>query len=672
MDYSTSSNDTSYTVSVNSGFESSGWGFSISSGISSTSYVKFNDGSWDSSITGSGGFSSATGATTYKALCSGSKTLTKTHSAQTIYLQGGTKNSSGYMNANLSTSIISISVPAKTSYTVSYNANGGSGVPGNQTKWYDESLTLSSTKPTRTNYTFKGWATSSSGSVAYASGATYTANSAATLYAVWSENTYTVSYNANGGSGAPSSQTKYATSNLTLSSTKPTRSGYNFKGWATSSSGSVAYAAGGTYSSNASVTLYAVWEIAYIASTISAGSAYRCDSSGNASDSGTYFKASFTWKVDTTATSGNSAKTLSIKYSDGSTTKTATLGGTGTGSSSGTTTALVSDISTDSQYTVTFSLTDQTDRTVTRSATVTKAFFVMDFYKDGKGIGLLTAAPSTGVEIADNITVSSDGSSYSSSISEITTNTKLSNGSTRTMTFGTNTVDTYPVIRTVLDGTEKNWFTFSDSSLNTKGGVSANSNMSVQRSTGDTGFTAKRTDVDVACSLYVGSGGVNHGVWSSKQSKWLVNGDASNVYVGGMQVADTIVAQGLTSKGSGGSGTAGRFLWTKWNSGAAEIIYTTTVSTTVNSSWGSLYISSGFTMNLSLPFSFSTTSGRMWPSVSIGVVTTDSSGHGCFGMIEGSGNNYTTLPKTFYIVRGQANTSTLYYNVTVTMRGQWK
>lgn len=72
--------------------------------------------------------------------------------------------------------------------------------------------------------------------------------------------TYTVSYNANGGSGAPSAQTKTYGKNLTLSIDKPTRKGYNFKGWATTASGSVKYAAGGTYSDNASVTLYAVWE----------------------------------------------------------------------------------------------------------------------------------------------------------------------------------------------------------------------------------------------------------------------------------------------------------------------------------------------------------------------------------------------------------------------------
>ena len=155
-------------------------------------------------------------------------------------------------------------------YTVSYNANGGSGAPSAQTKTYGVDLTLSSTKPSRTGYTFLGWSTSSTAtSATYASGGKYTANADATLYAVWQKITYTVSYNANGGSGAPSAQTKTYGVDLTLSSTIPTRSGYDFLGWATSASAtSAAYSAGGKYTANAAVTLYAVWSAS--TSTISA------------------------------------------------------------------------------------------------------------------------------------------------------------------------------------------------------------------------------------------------------------------------------------------------------------------------------------------------------------------------------------------------------------------
>lgn len=199
---------------------------------------------------------------------SDSVTHTRGTSASTIYLSA--KLATVERVGGITYASMSYSVPALASYKVSYNANGGSGAPSAQTKYYGKTLTLSSTKPTRTGYTFKGWATSSSGSVAYASGASYTANAAVTLYAVWQKITYTVKYNANGGSGAPSNQTKTYGVTLTLSTTKPTRASYvdengstvsyTFKGWATSASSStIAYKSGASYTANAGITLYAVW-----------------------------------------------------------------------------------------------------------------------------------------------------------------------------------------------------------------------------------------------------------------------------------------------------------------------------------------------------------------------------------------------------------------------------
>lgn len=156
------------------------------------------------------------------------------------------------------------------SYTISYNANGGSGAPGSQTKTHGTDLTLSSTKPTRSGYTFVNWNTKSDGSgTNYASGATYNTNANITLYAIWKTNSsggdtttkYTVSYNANGGSGTPSNQTKPQGTNLVLSSTKPTRSGYTFVNWNTKGDGTgKSYAPGATYSTDANLTLYAIWK----------------------------------------------------------------------------------------------------------------------------------------------------------------------------------------------------------------------------------------------------------------------------------------------------------------------------------------------------------------------------------------------------------------------------
>jgi len=209
--------------------------------------------------------------------------------------------SSGYLEGSGS-----VSVSAWTSYTVSYNANGGSGAPSNQKKWHSDPnvvadqypLTLSSTVPTRTGYTFLYWTTNKNGTgTRYYPSGTYDVNASVTLYAQWQVNTYTVSYNANGGSGAPSSQTKTYGTDLTLSDVIPTRTGFNFRGWATSSTGSVAYSPRGIYSSNSDVELFAVWEDAYIPPEIFGAKAVRCDVDGNERQSGDYIKVSFQWQA---------------------------------------------------------------------------------------------------------------------------------------------------------------------------------------------------------------------------------------------------------------------------------------------------------------------------------------------------------------------------------------
>ena len=174
---------------------------------------------------------------------------------------GGTKIGSGGSSYKPTGNITVYAHWSASSYTVTYNANGGSGAPSAQTKTHGVDLTLSSTKPTRTGYYFKNWNTASNGSgTNYASGAKYTQNYSLTLYAQWTPHTYTVTYKANGGSGEPAAQTKTYGVDLTLSSAKPSRTGYTFKNWNTNSGGSgTTYASGGKYTANASVTLYAQW-----------------------------------------------------------------------------------------------------------------------------------------------------------------------------------------------------------------------------------------------------------------------------------------------------------------------------------------------------------------------------------------------------------------------------
>lgn len=71
----------------------------------------------------------------------------------------------------------------------------------------------------------------------------------------------TITFNANGGSGGPGSQSVYYGTSTALSSTKPTRTGYEFLGWSTSSTAtSASYSSGSSYSFTSNTTLYAVWK----------------------------------------------------------------------------------------------------------------------------------------------------------------------------------------------------------------------------------------------------------------------------------------------------------------------------------------------------------------------------------------------------------------------------
>ncbi|MBR6726618.1 MAG: InlB B-repeat-containing protein, partial [Clostridia bacterium] len=145
---------------------------------------------------------------------------------------------------------------------VTYNANGGTGKPNAQMKYDNVPLTLSKIKPKRDGYIFQGWATSEDAKTAqYQPGDRYSKEGDVTLYAVWSPVRYTVYFDANGGTGGPSTQTKIYGVDLKLSSDEPTREGYIFRGWTAKPNGTnVAYQGGDEYALNIDVTLYAVWE----------------------------------------------------------------------------------------------------------------------------------------------------------------------------------------------------------------------------------------------------------------------------------------------------------------------------------------------------------------------------------------------------------------------------
>lgn len=168
-----------------------------------------------------------------------------------------------------------------------YSNSGTASVP--QGSGYSVNVTIRANPYTRDGYDFLGYARGSDGgSPAYQPGEGYTVsfsagtgNKSLNWYCKWRLKTYAVTYNANGGTGAPGSQTKTHGVTLTLSSTVPTRANYIFQGWATSSTGAVAYQPGGSYTANAPVTLYAIWKVA--AGILTSVSNTEVGSSGTAS-----------------------------------------------------------------------------------------------------------------------------------------------------------------------------------------------------------------------------------------------------------------------------------------------------------------------------------------------------------------------------------------------------
>lgn len=275
-------------------------------------------------------------------------------------------------------------IPALPTYTINYNANGGSGAPSSQTKKYKVDITLSSTKPTRTGYTFQGWALTETdaddGTWYYQPGGTCARNENLTLYAVWKANTYTVKYNANGGTGAPGNQTKTHGVALTLSSTKPTRTNYNFKGWATSASATTAtYAAGGSYKTNAAVTLYAVWELGYVKPRLFNLSANRCDANGTLADEGTCALIAFEWETDRDVSAITVAWESAVAGSG-----SASISASGTG---GTVSQVVGDstLSEEVSYTVTVTVTDSLDSN-DAVTTLNGSKFTFDAKAGGDGV----------------------------------------------------------------------------------------------------------------------------------------------------------------------------------------------------------------------------------------------------------------------------------------------
>ena len=178
----------------------------------------------------------STGTTT---LATKSKTVTHDSDG------GGSITVKGYYSTGVSLGNLSTSKTYKLTqidrtYTIKFNANTTdtvSNMPSSQTKTYGKTLTLSTKVPTRTGYTFKEWNTSTKGTgTSYKPGGSYKANAADTLYAIWTENSYSITYTLPSGYGTFSNGTTSitVTAKYTEASVVPTvnsATGYSFLGF---------------------------------------------------------------------------------------------------------------------------------------------------------------------------------------------------------------------------------------------------------------------------------------------------------------------------------------------------------------------------------------------------------------------------------------------------------
>ena len=149
-------------------------------------------------------------------------------------------------------------------YTVKFDANGGSGTISDQNFTYGTAQNLTANTFTRTGYTFAGWATSANENKVYndkqsVSNLSSTNGATVTLYAKWTPDNYTITYNTNGGSGTMT-PTSYTIETATFDLPTPTKDGCTFVGWYDNeglTGDAVTQIAKGSYGNK---TFYAKWD----------------------------------------------------------------------------------------------------------------------------------------------------------------------------------------------------------------------------------------------------------------------------------------------------------------------------------------------------------------------------------------------------------------------------
>ena len=214
-------------------------------------------------------------------------------------------------------------------YTLVYNANGGNVEPASKIVTYDSAYGALVT-PTRTGYTFNGWFTSLDGGNEVTETMIVKTPNDHTIYAHWTANNYTVTYDVNGGNSLnPSSKdVTYDSTYGTLPD--PTRDGYTFNGWFTSEDDGNRVISSTVVKTPNNHTIYAHWT----------ANTYTVNYSGNGATSGSTASSSHTYDVAKNLTANGYTKAYTVTFNHNysgstNTTRTATYTFNGWATSSG-------------------------------------------------------------------------------------------------------------------------------------------------------------------------------------------------------------------------------------------------------------------------------------------------------------------------------------------------
>nr|DAD73755.1 MAG TPA: hypothetical protein [Siphoviridae sp. ctMsr1] len=283
----------------------------------------------------------------------------------------------GDANANGSKSVVN----------TSFNTSTGS--------WSTKDITSASQRFTKGHNAYDIWL---SGTVTNKSGYMNGSSSATQYLTIPALAHHYVTFDANGGTGAPGRVDKWYGEQVTIPTTKPTRTNYEFLGWSTTRDGQVAYKPGEKYwIDDVDATYYAVWKLLYVPPKFTNGLAIRTSSMTSTTHdySGGYCYASFSYKVDTTIYPSNVAKSIVCKYYQDGNSTGVTVTPTGDLNKASGTVNVHFAASINSVYYIECSLTDTKDGTATIARSITTGVLPMEVANQGRSVGILSAAPSS-------------------------------------------------------------------------------------------------------------------------------------------------------------------------------------------------------------------------------------------------------------------------------------